>query len=188
MSKRNLKWQEIKPLAKEILYNSIAQAILKIIDTPFIALKIFLFIFVLTSTACSAYLVVQSFLAYFAYEVATTTRTLSETPAPFPKVTICNYNPFTSMASVEFLREINLQTQPDIDMFNETQLNMFGYSEKTDFLNGIYSSALSYLLSNNVSDWTKKSLGHSLDDILISCLFNGYECTADDFVWKYDRW
>jgi hypothetical protein len=88
MSKRNLKWQEIKPLAKEILYNSIAQAILKIIDTPFIALKIFLFIFVLTSTACSAYLVVQSFLAYFAYEVATTTRTLSETPAPFPKITI----------------------------------------------------------------------------------------------------
>jgi len=183
------KWPKIKSLSKEILYNSMAQAILNIIDTPYLILKIFLFICVLTSSAFSAYLVIQSFLAYFAYEVSTTTRTLSETPAPFPKVTICNYNPFTTLASIDFLRQINHLTRPDIDMFNETQLNKFSYRDKQAFFIEIYSSATSFLLSNtSVSDEYRKTLGHSLSDILISCSFNGYQCTANDFVWIYDRW
>jgi hypothetical protein len=186
MSKPNLKWQEIKPLAKEILYNSIAQAILKIIDTPFIVLKIFLFIFVLISTAFSAYLVVQSFFAYFAYEVVTTTRTLSETPAPFPKITICNYNQFVTRDAIEFIKKINSELYPEYDIFNETQMNALNYSTKYTLIENIYSAATSQMLMPTFTDNQRKSLGHSLDDILISCSFNGVECSFKDFTWTFD--
>jgi len=182
------KWPKVKSLAKEILYNSIAQASMKIFETPIVVLKLFLLVCVLISTGFSAYFVIESFLSYFSYEVTTTTRTLSETPAPFPKVTICNYNPFTTAESIEFLRMINLKTRPDIDMFNQTQLDGLNYVEKIDLFSSIYSAATSYTLSRNMSDVEKQKLGHRLEDILISCSFNGDECTPDDFVWVYDRW
>jgi hypothetical protein len=182
------KWPKIKSLAKEILYNSIAQASMKTFETPIIVLKIFLLLCVLTSTGFSAYFVIELFLNYFSYEVTTTTRTLSETPAPFPKVTLCNYNQFTTVESIEFLRMINQISRPDIDMFNQTQLNGLNYAEKIELFSSIYSAATSYTLSQNLSDFKKQKLGHRLEDILISCSFNGDECTSDDFVWVYDRW
>ena len=182
------KWPKVKSLAKEILYNSMAQASMKIFETPIIVLKIFLLVCVLISTAFSAYFVIESFLSYFSYEVTTTSRTLSETPAPFPKVTICNYNPFTTAESIEFLRMINQITRPDIDMFNQTQLNRLNYAEKTDLFTSIYNAATSYTLRQNFSDVDKQKLGQRLEDILISCSFNGDECTPDDFVWMYNRW
>jgi hypothetical protein len=94
--KFDAKRPNVKLLAKEILYNSIYQASMKIFETPIIVLKIFLLVCALKSTSFSAYFVIESFVSYFSYEVTTTTRTLSETPAPFPKVTICNYYQFTT--------------------------------------------------------------------------------------------
>jgi hypothetical protein len=105
--KFDAKRPNVKLLAKEILYNSIYQASMKIFETPIIVLKIFLLVCALKSTSFSAYFVIESFVSYFSYEVTTTTRTLSETPAPFPKVTICNYYQFTTAESIEFLRMIN---------------------------------------------------------------------------------
>jgi hypothetical protein len=104
--KFDAKRPNVKLLAKEILYNSIYQASMKIFETPIIVLKIFLLVCALKWTTFSAYFVIESFISYFSYEVTTTTRTLSETPAPFPKVTICNYYQFTTAESIEILRMI----------------------------------------------------------------------------------
>ena len=81
---------KIKSLASIRLYNSIAQALIKIIETPYISLKVFILTCVLTVTGLSSYMVIESFLSYLAYEVATTGRTVSEIPAEFPKVSFCN--------------------------------------------------------------------------------------------------
>ena len=83
---------EIKHLAKERFYNSILQSLIKIIETPFMTLKVFVLIYILILTALSSYSVVETFLAFYAYEVTSTSRTLYEIPAQFPKVTICNCN------------------------------------------------------------------------------------------------
>ena len=87
--KDNMKGK-IESEAKERLYNSIAQAVIRIIETPYITLKVFILICILTVTGLSSYLVIGTFLDFFSYEVMTKTRTLSEIPAEFPKVTICN--------------------------------------------------------------------------------------------------
>jgi hypothetical protein len=86
----------IENVLKENLYNSLAQAIIKIIQTPHIILKIFLCIFSLASTSLASYLVIQSIVTYFMYEASTTSRTIYENPTPFPKVTFCNVNSFTT--------------------------------------------------------------------------------------------
>ena len=86
----------IESLLKEILYNSLAQAIIKTILTPHLVLKVFLLIFVLGSSGFASYLIIQSLLAYFSYGVITISRTIYETPTLFPKVTICNTNEFTT--------------------------------------------------------------------------------------------
>ena len=90
------KKEQIKLLIKEVLYNSLAQAIIKIFQTPHITLKLFLATFVLVSTGLASFLVIQSFLEYFSFGVSTMSRTINENPTLFPKVTICNFNPFTT--------------------------------------------------------------------------------------------
>ncbi len=76
---------KIKSLIKETLYNSLAQAIIKIKET--------LLICVLASSGLCSYLIIELVLAFLSYGVNTTSRTLYETPALFPKITICNVNP-----------------------------------------------------------------------------------------------
>jgi hypothetical protein len=83
-------------LCKEVLYNSLAQSIIKIIFTPYKILKVFLSICVLLSSGLAAYLVLQSIMTFFTYGVTSTSRTIYETPTLFPKVTFCNVNPFTT--------------------------------------------------------------------------------------------
>ena len=86
----------IKTLLKESLYNSLAQAIVKILQTPHFTLKIFLSLFVLGTSGLASYLVIKSILDYFAYQVITTTRTIHEMPTEFPKITICNLNKYAT--------------------------------------------------------------------------------------------
>ena len=82
----------IKALLKDVLYNSLAQAIIKIFLTPYLILKAFLFVFVVVSTSLASYSVIQSIMIYFSFGVSTTSRTIFEMPTLFPKVTFCNVN------------------------------------------------------------------------------------------------
>ena len=90
------KREQIETLLKEVLYNSLAQAIIKIFLSPFLLIKVVLFLFVLGSIGCTSYLVISSIMTYFTYGVVASSRTLYETPTLFPKVTFCNYNFFTT--------------------------------------------------------------------------------------------
>ena len=86
----------IKSLLKEILYNSLAQSIIRLIITPHLTLKLFLAIFVLGSSGMASFLVLKSIMFYFTFCVSTSSRTIYENPTLFPKVTFCNVNLFTT--------------------------------------------------------------------------------------------
>ena len=118
------KRQHMKNIFKETLYNSVAQALIKIFETKYYSLKGMLFIFLAVSGYFSTSLIRQLILSYLSFEVSTTTRTLYETPALFPKVTICNVNPFTTEYALEFLKEISHNFKSKIDIFNR-KLSIF---------------------------------------------------------------
>ena len=176
----------MKQLLKEVLYNSIAQAILKIIWSPNKVIKVFLTASVLVSSGLSGFLVIQSILSYFKYEVITMTRTIYEMPTLYPKVTICMTSKYMSKNALDFLREINHQVEPTVDVFDSQTFNKLSYDNKTNILNKISEEANYQLL--NLTDDKKRSLSHSLKDILLYCQFNGQTCSPDDFIWKFDNY
>ena len=145
MTKENK--EAIKNLLKGVLYNSFAQAIIKIFLTPYHSLRIFLIMSSLGDSCMASFLVIQSILAYFTYEVSTTSRTIYETPTLFPQVTFCNVNPITTK---------------------------YGYEQ--------YPHGYQNITSNE----EKKRIGHELNDILISCTYNAFQCNSTFFHWSFD--
>ena len=94
--------ESLKKLLKEILSNSLAQAIIKIIFTQNLALKLFLIAFVLSASCLAAFLVIQAILAYLSYQILTVSRNIYENPTLFPKVTFCNLQPLISEYAFNF--------------------------------------------------------------------------------------
>ena len=86
------KSKKVENLLRDILYNSLAQAVIKLILTPHVVLKIFLIACVLASTGLASFLVIEAILTFLEYGVTTTSRTIFENPTLFPKVTFCNVN------------------------------------------------------------------------------------------------
>ena len=78
--------EEINLVLKDVMNNSVAQAIIKIFQTSFLSLKIILSFIVLVTIAASSYLVISSIFAYLSFDVSTKFRTIFETPIEFPKI------------------------------------------------------------------------------------------------------
>ena len=174
---------QVKQILKDRLYNSIAQSIIEIVKTPHLSIKIFLILAIFISSAITALLIIQSFLDYYKYDVTKTTRTIFDMPSLFPKVTICQSSPFTTLYSLVFLKEINT----GFDIFNTSQMiQLSSIEEKYEKVWRLYLLATAKMNDRRVSDETRKLLGHQLDDILLSCKYNNQKCTSKDFVCKFD--
>ena len=176
--------KQVTTLIKQTLYNSTAQAIIKLIETPHFSLKFFLFICVIISSGLCSFLIIQLIFNYLSYYVLTISRILYETPALFPKITVCNVNPFTTQYAVEFLKQINKDLYPNIDIFNESQMIKLNFSLKNELINGIKNSARYKM--NSLNETEQKQLSHSLKDMMPSCYFNQEECSAKHFDWYFD--
>jgi hypothetical protein len=172
-------------LSQEILYNSLAQAILKLYKTPHKILKLFWFTCVLVSLGCASYTVIQSIMDYLSFDVFTKSRTVFERPTLFPKVTICMLSPFTTKYAYDFLKD-NIDS-PYNFLRNESLLDNMNYSQKYDVIYKFTKIALSMLDDKNISyGLRKESLSHSLNDSLISCLFNWNSCSSNDFTVHFE--
>jgi hypothetical protein len=173
----------IQVLMKNILYNSLCQAIIKLFEKSHISLKIILFFFILSSISLASYMVIQTILDYFSYEVTTTSRVIYETPSYFPKVTLCNQNMFTTEYAYEFAKSINSSWNI---YTNKDSLNNMSFTEQFDTRVYFYNLALGNAFNPNFSDVNRRKLGHNFDEILLSCYFNNQMCNASDFTWKFD--
>ena len=119
----------LKTILKQTLLTPLAQALINFIYTRYILIRIFLTLFLLVSSGLASYLVIDSIMTYFKFEVVTTTRTIYETPTLFPKVTFCNLNPFqTKYAYKLFLSEI-----PPVHEITNEQKKLIGH-ELTNIL------------------------------------------------------
>jgi hypothetical protein len=181
--------EEIKNKFKNILDEPFAQAIIKIIYSHNIFLKIFLIIFVVNSSALALYLVINVITNYFNYGIVTTTRTLNEIPSKFPQITICNYNMFTTEYALEFLRNMSesmKKTKNDVNIFDKNEILNISYQTMRAKITVFYKRVISYVNSDSFSNENRKKLGHRLKDILHNCKFNTIPCDLDDFTWEFD--
>jgi hypothetical protein len=170
------KHESLMDLLKEHLTNEMNAAIFISIETSHIILKTFLVIFLLVAYGLAAYTTIELILTYLQYDVTTTSRTIYETPSVFPKVTFCNLSPFTTRSGLEYY--VN-------QLFSDSQLTNLSYNSK--FLNAMASKVFAFDRALNSNDSVKKSISHSLEDVLIGCKFNYQSCTSADFTWEFDN-
>ena len=178
----------IKIKLKEILYNSLAQACIKVHKTPHPTVKLFLIACICLASSLTSLLVIQSFLDYYKYEVSTTTRVIFEIPSFFPMVTICQSSLFMTPDAFKFLKVINMEFMNDIklDIFNSSQMATLSVEEKYEKFWRLYLLATAKMNDRRFSNETRK-LSYPLEDILLSCKYNNQKCNASDFTWKFDR-
>jgi hypothetical protein len=171
--------KKLRELFKDHLTNEMFAALQEVYYSPHISIKIFLVLFLLTSYGLASYTTLKLVLSYFEYGVTNTVRTVYETPAVFPKVSICNVNPFTSKYGYEFLRNLT----------NNTFDTSFPENESTfqKLTQAFIIQTKAFTIIKNLTDIDKKRLGLDLKDSLLSCAFNLYECTSDDFSWYFDE-
>lgn len=173
----------IKKMLKNTLYNSTAQACIKLFETDHYLLKAILLFYLMLVFAMSSYLVIQSALSYLSFEVYTTTKFVSESPMNFPSVTICNRLQFTTKDSFEFLKSES-KKQLNYDLFDfETSKNM-SYEQYSNLLEKLKQSMIGK--TNHILGKQRENLYHSKNDMFISCKFNGKNCDIDkDFTYVY---
>ena len=146
--------------------NEMIRTYLNVFKSESKRLKMFSLIFLIFAQSIACYMIVISIISYFKFEVITTSRSLYETPAPFPKITICNYNQFQTREAVEFLEKINKELAPNIILFDsnhhQSQNNM-SYKEKRDLIDKIFNIGLARM-NTDLDDEQKKKMSHNLND------------------------
>jgi len=176
----------VKNLAKETIGNEASQAIIRLIDTKYLSLKLFWLICLIGCSSLCGYLVAQTFITYLSYPVYTTTTIVHEVPSLFPKITLCNSAFAITEYAFERVKEINDQVSRGISIFDKSQINTLPYTDAFNILWNMSNLFLTRINSASFSNVERQKLGHSLQDVLVNCQYNGETCSANDFIWKWD--
>lgn len=180
------KTDEIKLFVKEVLYNSFAQAILRLFLTPHrIALRIFLFLFILSSLALSSFMVIESVGDFLSFPDFETSRTVFEASTYFPMVTICNINPITTQYGYEFVRDVNRIYAPNESIFDDSTLNLSG-TKRFNLKKLIRNQTFIHMHTQMLNEMKRRMLSHSKHNVLFHCSFRNEICTSSDFQWTFD--
>jgi len=171
---------------KENLTCEMYQATLNLFSSSYhFIIKLHLFTFLLVSYALASYTTISLVLSYFDYGVTAKTTVVYETPVEFPKITLCNMNPFTTEYSLNVLTQVNKILYPNVDLLNGQLDDKVGTNITQDFYENLMRATMGFVA--NFSDADKKRLSHSLDDIMLTCLYNQRVCSpSTDFTWSFD--
>lgn len=168
--KTDLKYHRRRSIIREFSLNTTAHGIPGIARSQSIPNRIFWTFSSIIFTGIMIYFITESIRAYFRYPTQTLVTAVDEWPQPFPAVSICNYSP---------LRR---------DRFIQPFLNYLYSRNLTDTTN---ISTITRQQASYIRDFLQYKLnrGESLDDylfplssILMSCVYNGQNCSADDFT------
>jgi hypothetical protein len=171
----------IELILKENLSCEMYHFILNVYYSSHLLLKIIFTFFTILGFGLASYMTINLILSYLEYNVITTIRVINDCPAIFPKVTICNRNPFTTRYAYEFLSQSNF--------INLTELEQISKGDRNHavVLTTLRRGQLAGKIKNFQDD-RKKIFSHSWDDILLSCLFDYQFCNSSDFKWEWDNY
>lgn len=144
--------------------------------------RLFWIVCFLASAAVCSWMISETMIGYFNYETVTKTQRVHLVSTEFPAVSICSLNAYMTNESYEFVKSVLIANRFLNPMAPEFNFRfMFDSMLKTlRFVVGMNA------FMPNLTDRFRKSFGHSLDDMLLSCTYNMNDCTANDFEWYYD--
>ena len=180
--------EDYKKVVKEKMRNRfLGHGLPNIFGTQVLAKKVLWALAWLLGAALTIYLISESIRDYFKYEVSIKSRIVNENPLLFPKVTICNMDPFTTNKSVQFLANSIKNNKNNSLMANKfsTDLELVNYfiehQQEYNF------KANSLFLANNSDSETQQSLGYNISTFIYKCRFGVWKCNLSiDFEWSYN--
>lgn len=164
----------------KLLAQSTTHGLPKVIASERITLKIMWTLFFLASSGLCASIIVSQIRSYLDFDVVTKVREVNEFPSPFPTVSICNLNYFTTNEALTFLKNVGLKYNlPDI--FNETSNNNINATllQSLGALYYIYGLGASHGLTRQ----EKKALGYDISEFMIDCKYVYAPCNLSRFEW-----
>jgi len=158
------KSKAIKKRIFSIIEDSTMHGIPRLIKSKSLISKIIWALFFVTCAAGCIYLILSSVCTYFEYGDVTSIEIITEIPAKFPVVSICNLNKI-------------LKTHPVVSEI----LDMFANFTPNDSKDFFIINSLT-----NLNDTIKRSLSYSLNETIIQCSFNLIPCNITrDFTWFF---
>lgn len=161
----------------ETISDSKTHGVSNIIKVENKVLKFIWIVCFITSTFYCAYELVIAILAYLSYGVVLSTSPVYEAPTQFPAVDICNLVPYDSLSASE---DINFIFKSN----NITNTKFTNAKNYTDTVSDLIKAYYAKLALNGSSHSFKK--GYNLEDILISCFYEGTACNISDFFYYSD--
>ena len=157
---------EVLAIIREDLENSSGSGIPNMLRSKLTGIRLMWAMCLVAGAALTLYLIVQNVLAYFEYKVITESRINIKAPISFPKVTVCNLDPFTTNESISFLAELiksdknysaslnATQSSSDLDLVNYYILNKPEFQSKA--LYAAYKSEKRFLFGYSYNNFVKR--------------------------------
>jgi hypothetical protein len=130
------------------------------------------------------YLIFKLNIQFFNYSVSTNTDTLRDFTTPFPTVTLCDYNIFSTPEGTAFVKDYLI----NLDVINKKS-NLPDQNSKIKKIQSEIKYAKSFLLANKTiynNTELRKKFSLTLDKMMVSCYFGSEICSENDFEYFFD--
>ena len=159
-----------RSILREFSLNTSTHGIPGIARSRSVPNRVFWSVSLVIYTSIMLYFIIQSIRQYFQYPTQTSVSIDLEWPQNFPAVTICNYSPLRyDLFSDPFLAYIRAEHPTRVnasDRFSPEHANLIRDFFQYKLNRG--ESLLDYF--------------YSLESMLISCVYNGLNCSEKDFI------
>lgn len=147
-----------------------------VVSNRFIIRAIWIVCFLASASVC-LFLNGRIITDFLRYEVKTRIREVYVESVAFPKVSVCNYNPFVTPQANEFLRgyfkeKFNITAKKYLDLFSHD------FSPQTEMNYILYS-----INDPNFNATLKKSFGY---EFILICKYYTDDCSRDDIIHYFD--
>jgi hypothetical protein len=183
MASKNRK-NKTQKIAKELKKWSLActcHCYPKIFQKSNKALRVIWSVFFVIFLCLTFQLVYREITQYLEYDVVSKIRVLKEKSSPFPTVTICDSNPFSTKEAENIIDNFKIDNDEYYTSLNLSKMET-SLTRMENLKNLVFKQVY------NLSEAQKRNLGFSLDQIQ-SCYFNEIECSNEDFYWFFSyKW
>jgi hypothetical protein len=151
----------------------------KIFTKKHIYLQLLWTVFFIISGTISLALVIKYVRDYLEYKVNVNIVIIYESPTKFPAVTICNLNPFKKQTAQRYINRFLSQN----NLTYVSSLQNLPPNQHAMNLSSTVQELIRASTATELSPEARKYVGFDIEDILISCTFNGVPCSSYNFSW-----
>lgn len=148
MNLKDSKKIKIKSSLKDLVQDSTAHGIPRLVKSRYHLMKFIWMICFLTTTGICLYLISNSVYDYLNYDFNTQIKTVREIPSVFPTVTFCSLNYYPNKKAVDFMYDF-LSRNPNVKNYSVNQQNFYIFNELFKY-NDSFIQSLSLSLNETV--------------------------------------